>query len=243
MINLKKIVPYFIITVIVVGLVFVSVNNDNDITEQSNSNTSPVIIIDAGHGNPDGGAVSSDGTQEQYINLDIARKINEYLQELGYETIMTRTDDDSIHDPSADTIRQKKVSDIHNRLKIIQDNPDSIFVSVHLNYYTESKYNGAQVFYSPNDVKSEHLAQCIQNSVVSLLQPDNTRQIKKSDSSIFLLYHSTVPSVMVECGFLSNPEETRKLKEDDYRRQMATAICKGIIKYINSSENFSAVSD
>lgn len=241
MISLKKIVPYFIIIVIVVGLVFVGVNADKDVTVQSGNNKIPVIIIDAGHGGVDGGAVSSDGTQEQYINLDIARKINEYLTKLGYKTIMTRSDDNSIHDPDADTIRQKKVSDIHNRLKIIETNPDSIFVSVHLNYYSESKYSGAQVFYSPNNTESEKLAQNIQNSVVSLLQPDNTRQIKKSDSSIYLLYHSSVPSVLVECGFLSNAEETEKLKNDDYRSQMSTAICKGIINYLNGMENKTAV--
>jgi len=243
MISLKKIVPYFIIIVIVVGIVFVGVNTDNDVTVQSGNNNMPVIIIDAGHGGVDGGAVSSDGTQEQYINLDIARKMNEYLTNLGYKTLMTRTDDNSIHDPDADTIRQKKVSDIHNRLKIIETNPHSIFVSVHLNYFSESKYSGTQVFYSPNNAQSENLAQNIQSSVVSLLQPDNTRQIKKSDSSIYLLYHSEVPSVMVECGFLSNAEETEKLKNDDYRMQMATAICKGIINYLNGTESETAVSD
>lgn len=241
MISLKKIVPYFIIIVIVIGLVFVGVNADKDISVQSSNNKLPVIIIDAGHGGVDGGAVSSDGTQEQYINLDIARKMNEYLTKLGYKTLMTRTDDNSIHDPDADTIRQKKVSDIHNRLKIIETNPDSVFVSVHLNYFSESKYSGTQVFYSQNNIESEKLAQNIQSSVVSLLQPDNTRQIKKSDSSIYLLYHSAVPSVMVECGFLSNAEETEKLKNDDYRMQMATAICKGIINYLNGAEGETAV--
>ncbi|MBR3869649.1 MAG: N-acetylmuramoyl-L-alanine amidase [Clostridia bacterium] len=241
MISLKKVVPYFIMIVIAVGLVFVGVNTDNGVTVQSGNNNMPVVIIDAGHGGVDGGAVSSDGTQEQYINLDIARKINEYLTKLGYKTIMTRSDDNSIHDPEADTIRQKKVSDIHNRLKIIETNPGSIFVSVHLNYYSVSKYKGAQVFYSPNNTESEKLAHNIQSSIVSLLQPDNTRQIKKSDSSIYLLYHSPVPSVMVECGFLSNAEETEKLKNEDYRMQMATAICKGIINYLNGTESETAV--
>ena len=102
----------------------------------------PVIIIDAGHGGADGGAVASDGTQEQYLNLDIALKINSYLSELGYKTILTRSDDHSIHDTDADTIRRQKVSDIHNRLRIIESYPDSIFVSVHMNYFTESKYKG-----------------------------------------------------------------------------------------------------
>ena len=114
---------------------------------------------------------------------------------------------------------------------------------IHLNYYTESKYNGTQVFYSANNTDSEKLAQCIQSSVVSLLQPYNKRQIKQSDSSIYLLYHSQVPSVMVECGFLSNAEETEKLKNENYRTQMADAICKGIIDYLNRTEDESVISN
>lgn len=243
MISLKKFIPYFIIIVIVTGLVFVSFSADDDAAVRSGSDDMPVIIIDAGHGGMDGGAVSADGTQEQYLNLDIALKMNEYLTELGYKTVLTRSDDNSIHDSDADTIRQQKVSDIHNRLKIIESNPDSIFVSVHQNYYTESKYSGTQVFYSVNNPESEKLAQNIQNSVVSSLQPDNTRQIKQSGSAIYLLHHSTVPSVLVECGFLSNAEETEKLKNEAYRMQMAQAVCKGIINYLNGTEGETAVND
>lgn len=239
MISLKKVVPYFFIIILVAGLVFIRGYSDSVLVQSAPD--APVIIIDAGHGGADGGAVASDGTQEQYLNLDIALKINSYLSELGYKTVLTRSDNNSIHDTDADTIRQQKVSDIHNRLRIIESYPDSVFVSVHMNYFTESKYNGTQVFYSPNNTGSEKLAQHIQNSVVTLLQPDNTRQIKQSDTSIYLLYHSSVPSVMVECGFLSNAEETEKLKNDNYRTQMAESICKGIINYLNSAEDESAI--
>lgn len=239
MISLKKVVPYFFIIILVAGLVFIRGYSDSVLVQSAPD--APVIIIDAGHGGADGGAVASDGTQEQYLNLDIALKINSYLSELGYKTVLTRSDNNSIHDTDADTIRRQKVSDIHNRLKIIESYPDSVFVSVHMNYFTESKYNGTQVFYSPNNTGSEKLAQHIQNSVVTLLQPDNTRQIKQSDTSIYLLYHSSVPSVMVECGFLSNAEETEKLKNDNYRTQMAESICKGIINYLNSAEDESAI--
>lgn len=239
MISLKKVVPYFFIIILITVLVFISSCSDS--VQVQSSADAPVIIIDAGHGGADGGAVASDGTQEQYLNLDIALKINKYLSELGYETVLTRTDDNSIHDADADTIRQQKVSDIHNRLSIIESHPDSVFVSVHMNYFTENKYSGTQVFYSLNNPDSEKLAQYIQSSVVTSLQPDNTRQIKQSDSSIYLLYHSSVPSVMVECGFLSNAEETEKLKNDNYRTQMAEAICEGIINYINCAEDESAI--
>ena len=242
MIHLKKIIPYFIIVIVIAGLVFVNFNTDSDSVQISNDKT-PVIIIDAGHGGLDGGAVAADGTVEKDINLDIALKMNEYLQNLGYSTVLTRDEDISIHDSSAGTTRQKKVSDLHNRLGIINSTPDCIFVSVHQNYYTQSKYSGTQVFYSVNNPDSEKLAQLIQSSVVSLLQPENNRQIKQSGSSIFLLHNSTVPSVLVECGFLSNPQETEKLKNEDYRMQMAQAVCKGIINYLNGKESESAVND
>ncbi len=241
--HLKKVIPYFIITVTAIGLVFVSFSSDSDSFVKSSNSNMPVIIIDAGHGGADGGAVADDNTQEQYINLDIALKMNDILTELGYETIMTRTDDNSIHDPDAQTIREKKVSDLHNRLKIIQSNPDSIFVSVHQNHFSESKYSGTQVFYSGNNPKSENLAQMIQQNVKELLQPENKRVIKESGDSIFLLYNSEVPSVLVECGFLSNLEETEKLKNEEYRLQMAEAVCKGIIEYLNCEELSSSMND
>lgn len=239
--RLIKLVPYIIITVIAIGLVYVNTDTEDDIAVESNDVNVPLIIIDAGHGGMDGGAVAADGTQEQYINLDIALKMNEYLSSLGYETLLTRADDNSLHDADADTIREQKVSDIHNRLKIIEENPDSIFVSVHQNFFTQSQYSGTQVFYSPNNPLSEALASYIQASVVEALQPDNTRKIKKSDSSIYLLYNSDTPSVLVECGFLSNAQETEKLKTEEYRQQMAEAVCRGIIKYLSAEEESASV--
>lgn len=234
--SLIKFVPYFIITSVIICVTIIFTNNiDTSVSSDSVTN-SPLIIIDAGHGGVDGGAVAADGTQEQYINLDIAMYLNELLTQKGYKTIMTRTDNNSIHDKSATTIREKKVSDLRNRLKIAESDSDSIFVSIHQNYYTDNKYWGTQVFYSPNNEKSARLAQHIQSSVISELQPENTRKIKKSDDSIFLLYHITSPAVMVECGFLSNYEETVKLNDASYRKQMAESICNGIINYICDGE-------
>ena len=221
---------YFIIVMVLTVVVIVNIA-DADYAPASNSADYPVVIIDAGHGGVDGGAVASDGTLEKDINLDIALRLNEILTEKGFTTILTRDGDYSVHDESADTVRKKKTSDLHNRLKIIESTENAIFVSVHQNYYTQSKYNGAQVFYSPNDTRSSMLAECIQKSIVKDIQPENTRQIKKSDSSIFLLYKATIPSVMVECGFLSNIEETEKLKTEEYRQRLAEAVCSGIIKY------------
>ena len=240
---LKKFIPYLIIITVVIGAVFSGSVSRNNSAIQSSSENTTVIILDAGHGGIDGGAVAADGTAEKNLNLDIVLKMQTYLEKLGYKIILTRSEDISIHSSDAQTTREKKVSDLHNRLDIIKSNPDSVFVSVHQNYYTQSKYSGTQVFYSVNNPQSEKLALCIQNSVVSSLQPDNTRKIKPSGNSIFLLSNSDVPSVLVECGFLSNSAETEKLKNENYRMQMAEYICKGIIDYINGCESETTVYD
>ncbi len=195
----------------------------------------PVIIVDAGHGGEDGGTQSADGTLEKEINLDICLKINNILQEKGFETVMTRDGDYMIYDDSASSQREKKVSDIHNRMKTVEENGNCILLSVHQNYFTESKYSGTQVFYSKNNPDSKLLADEIQKSVVFSLQPDNTRQIKESGTDIYLLYHSKVPAVMVECGFMSNEAEAEKLKSEDYQQEMAQSIVDGLIEYIESN--------
>ncbi|MBQ3136045.1 MAG: N-acetylmuramoyl-L-alanine amidase [Clostridia bacterium] len=192
----------------------------------------PVIIIDPGHGGEDGGTQSSDGTLEKQINLEISEKINALIKDYGFNTVMTREGDYMIYDESASTQREKKVSDIHNRLNLVEETGDCILLSVHQNYFRESKYSGTQVFYSKNNPGSKALAEEIQSSVVSALQPDNTRQIKESGIDIYLLYHSAVPSVMVECGFMSNDAEAEKLKDEVYQQKLSEAIVAGLIRYI-----------
>ncbi|MGN0519500.1 MAG: N-acetylmuramoyl-L-alanine amidase [Candidatus Fimenecus sp.] len=193
-----------------------------------------VVIIDAGHGGEDGGAVAADGTVEQLLNLQIAQYLEAQLQVFGIETVMTRTTEDSIHSAEADTTRERKVSDIHNRMKIMEETENAVFVSIHQNKYESSTQWGTQVFYSPNTTSSAALADCIQKTVVSTLQPDNKRVIKKSGSSIYLLYYAKKTAVLVECGFLSNPQETAKLKDENYQKQMAFSIALGILEYMNS---------
>ncbi|MCR5485598.1 MAG: N-acetylmuramoyl-L-alanine amidase [Clostridiales bacterium] len=196
-----------------------------------------VFVIDAGHGGADGGAVAYDGTLEKTINLAIAEKLESIIKISGYKTVMTRTTDDSIHDPSAKTLRQQKVSDIHNRLDIVEKTNNSVLISIHQNHYSVPKYSGAQVFYSKNNTESEGLADSIQKSIVRHLQNDNTRQIKPIGTDIYLLYHTTRPAVMVECGFLSNNAEAEDLKDDGYRTQMAAAVFCGITDYFSDSED------
>lgn len=206
--------------------------------DASNMVNYKTVIIDAGHGGVDGGTSADDGTVEKDLNLPIALKLNEMLNSFGIKTVLIRDCDKSIHDDSAKTIRQKKVSDLKNRLEIINNNEDAVFVSIHQNHFGESKYNGTQIFYSKNNPDSQRLADCIRMPVVSYLQPDNTREIKQSGTEIYLLHHSQIPSVMVECGFLSNPDETSRLKDENYQRKLAFIISLGIADYFTESEEF-----
>lgn len=194
------------------------------------------IVIDAGHGGADGGAVASDGISEKVINLEIAYKLNYILRAYGLNTVMTRTDDESIHDSNAKTLREQKVSDIHKRMSIMESDENNIFVSIHQNKFSNSSLWGTQVFYSPNTTDSAVLANCIQNSVCSLLQNDNKRVIKKSGSNIYLLYYAKRTAVLVECGFVSNPQENKLLEDSDYQRKMAFSIAYGIMEYINTKD-------
>lgn len=195
--------------------------------------STPLIIIDAGHGGFDGGAVASDGTVEKDINLSISNNLCSMLRTCGYEVIMTRTTDTGTEDDINAVITKRKVSDLQNRLELINSYENAIFVSVHLNKFTTSTANGAQVFYSKNHSNSSALGLSIQESVVKLLQPDNTRVIKQATSSTYLLHNAKIPAVIVECGFLSNKSELQKLKDENYQKQMSYAIYCGIINYLN----------
>ncbi len=202
------------------------------------ANNIPVtVIIDAGHGGVDGGTSSVDGTLEKDINLQIAHKLNNILQAFGIETVMTRTEDISIHDETAKTIRQKKISDIKNRLSIINNTDNAVYVSLHQNHYSDSKYSGTQVFYSKNNPNSKTLAEKIRLSVVSYMQKENTREIRQSGSEIYLLNNAQAPAVMVECGFMSNADEAKILKDENYQRRLAFIIAVGITDFINSTED------
>ena len=194
------------------------------------------VIVDAGHGGVDGGTSANDGTLEKHLNLQIALKLESILKSMGINTVMTRTEDISIHDESANTIRNKKISDLKNRLSIINNTDDSVFVSIHQNHFSNPIYYGTQIFYSKNNPESSILANSIRQSVISVLQKDNTREIKQSGTDIYLLHHAQTPAVMVECGFLSNADETAKLKDENYQRKLAFMIAIGICDYLKTSK-------
>ena len=234
----RFLVGFICVCFLAVGSVCISdiVNSFNALSmslKVSNSFTGSerVIIIDAGHGGFDGGAVASDGTVEKDINLSIALKLDALLRVSGFKTMMVRSTDTSTNDPNDG--EKAKVSDIKNRLKLMNKYPNGIFVSVHMNKYSTTQPHGAQVFYS-NFEGSKDLANLIQTSIATHVQTDNKRVIKPTTKDIYLLNHATVPSVIVECGFLSNPDDLKNLKDSDYQLRIAISLSYGIIEYIKS---------
>lgn len=191
----------------------------------------PQIILDAGHGGMDGGAVGVNNTPEQGINLAITLKLKELLQLNGFEVILTREDENSIHDPSETSVAKQKRSDMRNRLKIIENHPNALFVSIHQNKFSDPSCKGAQIFYSPNHSDSEQLAKLLQESFRENLQPENSREIKASDESLYLLWNAEIPAVLVECGFLSNPNECELLCDESYQEKIAFVIYLSLLDF------------
>ena len=233
--TILSLILIFIFTFITSGTVIVM--KKKTLKVSADFNRFQTVIIDAGHGGVDGGTSAKDGTLEKDLNLQIALKLNEMLNSMGVKTILIRDKDVSVHDETAKTIRQKKVSDLKNRLNIINNTDDPVFVSIHQNHFDEAKYNGTQIFYSKNNPLSRSLAEKIRMPVITYLQKENTREIKQSGTEIFLLNNSQVPSVMVECGFLSNDEEVNNLKNNNYQQELAFLIAIGIIDYFNDTED------
>ena len=237
MIYLKKLI-YVVLPLIISVLIFIctlTLRNPISAVKSTKQNANqPIVIIDAGHGGFDGGAVSDDGTVEKDINLSIALYLQEYLSIFNIKTIMIRETDCSVEDNGLNTIRQKKTSDLHNRIKIMEETDNAIFVSIHQNKFPDGKYSGTQVFYSPKTKdESQVLAQIIQDYIVNTLQKDNKRQIKECGTSVFLMYNAVKPAVLVECGFLSNYEETQRLKSSEYQKKIAFCIAMGIQNYLS----------
>lgn len=183
------------------------------------------IIIDAGHGGEDGGAVSCSGIPESTYNLDIAMRLNDLFRLLGYQTKMTRTSDISIY-THGDTLAQKKLSDLKERIRIINQEEAGILISIHQNFFPDSQYKGAQVFYA-NTSTSAELAKQLQDAFITHLNPDNKRQSKKGEG-IYLMEHISRPGLLIECGFLSNPQEEAKLRSKKYQQNLCCVIVAAI---------------
>lgn len=194
------------------------------------------IVLDAGHGVPDEGAQSSNGTTEAQTNLKITLKLQNLLEQSGCKVILTRSDENAIYSLDANTLKEKKISDIHNRVKIGNESSADIFVSIHLNKIPQSQYYGWQCFYKSGNEQSTNLAKKIQASLNKSIQKENNRVAMKLDT-VYIMKHVEIPISIVECGFLSNPEEEKQLLEDEYQNRLAWGICNGIMDYFLESES------
>ena len=189
-----------------------------------------LIIIDAGHGNPDGGAVSKNGVVEADINLKIALKLQNLLEQSGATVILTRSDENGIYDVDKTTLKQKKISDIKNRVKIGNSSSADIFISIHLNKIPEEQYSGWQTFYKKNNEEGKKLSTEIQSNLKEAIQKENNRVAKEIDN-VYIVKNVEIPLTIVECGFLSNTEEEKELQEDNYQNRLAWGIYNGINDY------------
>lgn len=238
MIDLRKKNFYFLIAAaIVLAVVIIAVPNSSEIKTSVFSENEPVIIIDPGHGGVDGGAVGVSGTVEKRINLEIALQLRDVLSAAGYNVIMTRDTDRSIHDSDAATISQMKVSDLHNRLAMTKMYDDSLLVSIHQNTLHDSSVTGAQVFYSPNNEESAVLAQCIQDQFNQHLQLAESREIKKAGKNLYLFYNAENAAILAECGFLSNSREEQLLCSQEHQKKIVFSLYCGILDFLNNRED------
>lgn len=181
------------------------------------------LVLDAGHGGEDGGAVSLTGVPESQINLAIVLKLRDVLGLYGVDPILLRETDVSLHDGDAGTLREKKRSDLKNRVAAVEEVEGGILLSVHQNTYPNSRYHGTHVFYAPTE-GSQALAERFQNSIKAALQPDNQRAVKQIPDTVYIMNHVTCPAVLIECGFLTNPEEEALLRDEDYQRKLSAVI-------------------
>lgn len=196
--------------------------------------TNKVIVLDPGHGGPDPGAVGSSQISEKDINLDIVLNLQAYLEQSGCTIQLTRAVDESIHDSDMKSIRNKKRSDLKNRKAIVNSSQADAYISIHLNSFPQSQYKGVQSFYPKDSEKSKILAENIQRELKATLQIVDNREALPINE-VYLMKDTKIPSVIVECGFLSNPEEERNLADKNYRKKIAWGIYLGIMKFFEAN--------
>lgn len=231
MIILNKKRLLFINFIIVFSIFFSSITTNNYIEPVSSTPISNhTIILDAGHGTPDGGAVGSDGSIESDLNLKIVLKLQKLLESSNCTVILTRSDENGIYETDADTIRKQKVSDMKSRAFIANNSNAEVFISIHMNKLEQKQYSGWQTFYKNDDEISKKIAQSVQLSLNHFIKKENSRTIK-SISGIYLTKNVDIPLVLVECGFLSNDEENKLLQTNSYQDELAWSIYIGIMDY------------
>lgn len=236
---MKKPVRYLslipIVTVVLCGFLAVAMGYSRTVSVLSEN--APIIdrncvIIDAGHGGEDGGASSVTGALESQINLKIALRLNDLMHLLGIDTVMIRSEDISVY-TTGTSLAAKKVSDLKERVRIINSVDDGLLLSIHQNHFSESRYHGAQVFYANTDGSAE-LANRLQATFVKSLNPGSNRKCKKSNG-VYLMDHIQCTGVLIECGFLSNPEEDARLQSDVYQKKICCVIAATVSSYLSNT--------
>jgi N-acetylmuramoyl-L-alanine amidase len=233
----KKYIKYYIFSGVLLVLASVFILEIKNVSEEAMKYTpitKKTIILDAGHGGIDPGALTKDhSTNEKEVNLAITLKLRELIESSGGLVILTRDDDSSLYKEEANkTIRQKYNENLKNRKKIIEESKADMFVSIHLNAFEQSKYYGAQTFYPKDKEDSKQLSKCIQDELKRVVDKTNNREVKPRDD-IYLLKDNQIPSMLIECGFLSNEKESKLLTDKEYQEKIAWAIYVGIQKYLS----------
>lgn len=226
---------FYLLIVIIISIIIFSILSFREYKTKEVSYlpiANRIIGIDPGHGGVDPGAVSKTGIKEDDINLEIALKLKRFIEQSGGIAIMTREEDVGLYTEKSTTLRQMKTEDLINRKELILAADCEVFISIHLNSFPKSKYYGAQTFYMKDDFISQELANIIQEELKHVLDKENYRQPSQRDD-VYLLKEMEIPTVLVECGFLSNPIEEQLLVTDEYQEKIAWSIYVGIMKYLN----------
>ena len=218
----------------IVSVHSLSMISKNDAVDAAGVPYKKLIILDAGHGGEDCGAVGVSGVFEKDLNLAVAKTVGSLLEKEGYLVVYTRSEDKLLYGENENIKGIRKISDLKNRCKIAESYPDSIFVSIHMKSFGDSQYSGLQVYYSTKNSESGVLASSIQNKVKELLQPENNRATKPG-KDIYVLENISTDAVLIECGFLTNDEECKKLSEKEYQNRLSFSIVCGIIEYVENS--------
>ena len=228
---IKRKIIYIFLSVIIISIALLKLGDKQVVETVALPVNKKVIILDAGHGRRRRTVQQlMTGIMESDINLKIVLKVQNLLEQAGSTVILTRSDENAIYDLDKKTLREKKVSDIKNRVKIGKESEADIFISIHLNKIPQNQYWGWQTFFKGNNENSKKLANCLQNGLNQTIQKENKRESLKIEN-IYIMDHVEIPTAIVECGFLSNPEEKILLEQDEYQDKLAWGIYIGIMDY------------
>ncbi|MBM7615265.1 N-acetylmuramoyl-L-alanine amidase CwlD [Alkaliphilus hydrothermalis] len=232
----KRWINYGVILAILMTILGILINRYINLSQQTFfiPSTAKTIVIDPGHGGIDPGAIGTGNVYEKDINLHIALCLREYLEQSGSIVVMTREEDTGLYDNTG-SIRNKKNQDLKRRKEIVTNANGHVFISIHLNAFPQKQYYGAQTFYPKDSLISKKLAETIQSSLVEVLDPNNKRKAQ-SKNDIYLIKEIKIPTVLIECGFLSNPQELTKLQNQEYQKKIAWGIYVGVQQYFGEKE-------